>query len=259
MIDRYPILNIWCDNVTMHQALAKVSDFVENGNGLHTIFASNPEKNYSVRSNPLVYELFQKADMLIPDGIGVVMAARVLYGIKLERVSGCDLMQSICALSAAKGYRIFFFGAREDVSRKAVEELCAAFTGLQVVGRANGYLPEEAMHSLVREINDSGAQILFVALGSPKQEQWLARYMEELQHVRVCQGIGGTLDVLAGAVARAPEAFCCAGLEWLYRLLSEPRRMKRQLVLPLFALRVLTEKKRMIQSLQSPAHERKTT
>ncbi len=231
----------------MEQALAKVSEFVEGRNGgspkrLHTIFAANPEKNFSVPKDPLLYSLFKSADLLVPDGIGLVLALKTLYGVRLKRVPGCELMQNVCALSADRGYKIFIYGAREEVNQRAVESLRERFPGIQIVGNVNGYLPEDKMADLVEQINRSGAQILFLALGSPKQEQWISKYGANLKSVKVCQGIGGTLDVLAGTVERAPEVFCSLGLEWLYRLVTEPKRLRRQLVLPVFAWQVLREK-----------------
>ena len=163
----------------------------------------------------------------MPDGIGVALALRTLYGVRLKRVPGCELMQNICAISADRGYKIFIYGAREEVNQQAVQSLRERFPGIQIVGNVNGYLPEDKMPDLVEQINRSGAQILFLALGSPKQEQWISSYREQLTSVRVCQGIGGTLDVLAGNVERAPEIFCRLGLEWFYRLITEPKRLRR--------------------------------
>ncbi len=246
---RYPILNIWTDAVTMVQALARVDEFVENGNRPHTVFATNPEKNFSVPKDPFLYDCFKNADLLLPDGIGMVLAARLLHGVEISRVPGCEFMQEICALAAEKHYRIFIYGAKEEVSIEAARILKQRLPALQIVGRCNGYWPEERMDELVDEINGSKAEILFLALGSPRQEKWFARYSEKLEHVKVCQGIGGTLDVISGNVKRAPALFCNLGLEWLYRLLADPRRMKRQRVLPIFAFQVgLAKVKNMLKS-----------
>jgi N-acetylglucosaminyldiphosphoundecaprenol N-acetyl-beta-D-mannosaminyltransferase len=236
---RYPILNIWVDAVNFRQALDKVGKFVEMDDRPHTVFAANPEKNFTVPKNPLLYESFRNADLLIPDGIGMVLAARILYGEKIERVPGCEFMQEICGLAEKMGYRIFIYGAREEVNQEAVRILRQRFPDIRIVGNVNGYWPAEKMDELVDRINESGAQILFLALGSPKQEEWFARYRDRLKTVRLCQGIGGTLDVITGNVERAPALFCKLGLEWFYRLLTEPRRIKRQVVLPIFALQVL--------------------
>jgi N-acetylglucosaminyldiphosphoundecaprenol N-acetyl-beta-D-mannosaminyltransferase len=242
MPQRYPILDIWCDAVSMPEALSKVVSFIEQGDRLHTIFAANPEKNYSVPRDPMLYDMFRRGDLLLPDGIGMVLALRLLHGVKLVRLPGCELMQSICGLSAENGYAIFIYGAREEVNKLAVERLRHDYPRLRIVGRAHGYLPAGATPALVKQINDSEAQILFLALGSPQQEQWISRYENQLKRVRVCQGIGGTLDVLAGRVTRAPEAYCKLGLEWLYRLISEPNRLARQMILPKFVLQIVQEK-----------------
>lgn len=237
---------MWTDAVTMDEALEQVVVFVEQGDRPYTVFATNPEKNFSVPRDPFLYDCFRQADLLLPDGIGMVLGARLLHGAKLERVPGCEFMQRVCGLAAERGYKIFLYGAKEAVSVQAMQILQERYPGIQIVGRCNGYWPDEKMGDLVKMINDSGAQILFLALGSPKQEQWFARHREQLPLVRVVQGIGGTLDVIAGTVKRAPAFFCAVGLEWLYRLLAEPKRIGRQKVLPLFALQVLGAKLKMM-------------
>lgn len=239
---RLKILNLWVDPVTMGQALDRVVAFVEKGSRPHAIFAVNPEKIFSVPKDPVLLESFRSADLLIPDGIGVVMAARFLHRAKLSRVPGVELMGQICRLAAERGYRVFLFGANEEVSSKAAQVLPERYPGLRIVGRANGYLRDDEIPGLVERINASSAQILFLALGSPRQEQWYSTHRDALKTVRVCQGIGGTLDTIAGNVKRAPEIWCRWNLEWLYRLLADPRRWKRQRVLPVFATKVLTEK-----------------
>ncbi len=241
MLRRFEILNIWVDELNMEQALDRVREFVEQGKNVQTVFASNPEKNYSVPKDDFLYDMFRKSDLLIPDGIGIVLAAKFLYGSRLERVPGCELMQNICAMSADRGYKIFIYGAKEDVNRAAVHTLTDRHPSIEIVGRQNGYLPESEMNGLVERINESGAEILFLALGSPRQELWISKYRDQLHTVRVCQGIGGTLDVLAGTVKRAPQLFCRTGLEWLFRLISEPSRLKRQMILPLFAAQTIRD------------------
>jgi N-acetylglucosaminyldiphosphoundecaprenol N-acetyl-beta-D-mannosaminyltransferase len=123
---------------------------------------------------------------------------------------------------------------------------------LKISGRANGYVKDDEMGGLIERINASGAAVLFVALGSPKQEKWFARHKGQLTHVRVVQGIGGTLDTIGGNVKRAPEFWCRHNLEWLYRLLSEPKRIARQRVLPIFAWLVLVE---WVKKTVHPSHD----
>jgi N-acetylglucosaminyldiphosphoundecaprenol N-acetyl-beta-D-mannosaminyltransferase len=156
------------------------------------------------------------------------------------------MMDQICRLSAEKGYRVFFYGAREEVSSRAAEVLQKRYPSLEIAGRANGYVTSEEMPALIERINNSGAQVLFLALGSPRQENWFATHASQLRSVRVCQGIGGTLDTIAGTVKRAPRFWCRLNLEWFYRLLAEPKRIGRQRVLPVFAYRVFRRKLEMV-------------
>ncbi len=246
MSERLDIADIWVDPLTMDQALERVTAFVEKGKHPHAIFAANPEKNFSVPKDPMLYGIFRDAEMIIPDGIGVVLAARLLYGAKISRVPGVELMEQICRLSSEKGFRVFLYGAREEVNRKAEQVLKERYPGLIVAGRSSGFVTDEEMPELIQTINESRADILFIGLGSPRQEKWYATYRDQLATVRVCQGIGGTLDAVTGNVKRAPKLWCRLNAEWLYRLLKEPSRMKRQKVLPLFAGRVIVSKLRQI-------------
>jgi len=223
----------------MDQVLARVTDFLERGDRPHSVFAVNPEKNFSVPKDSLLYDTFKTADLLIPDGIGVVLAARLLHGIKLQRLPGVELMDNICALSARNGHTIFIFGAREDVNQTAVDVLQKRYPRLVIAGRSHGYVKEEEMEDLVKGINTSGAEILFLALGSPKQEKWFAVHKESLHNIRICQGIGGTLDTIAGKVRRAPKIWRRCHAEWLYRLIIDPKRIRRQKLLPVFAAMVI--------------------
>jgi len=239
---RLKILNIWVDPLDRKEAIRRVRTFMTEGTRPHAIMAANPEKNFSVPKNAVLYETFKNADMLLPDGIGVVLAARILYGIDLERVPGSEFIFDICKIASRGRYKVFIYGASEDVNKKAVDELKNRYPDLNIVGRENGFIKETDMLSLIDRINASKAEVLFLALGSPRQEKWYASHKNLLQHVRVVQGVGGTLDTIAGTVKRAPEIWCKLQLEWLYRLIMEPKRIKRQKVLPLFAAMILIAK-----------------
>jgi N-acetylglucosaminyldiphosphoundecaprenol N-acetyl-beta-D-mannosaminyltransferase len=242
MDKRLRILNIWVDPLTRKEAIKRAAEILKYGQRPHTVFASNPEKNFSIPKDPELYKVFAKADLLLPDGIGMVWAARILYGAKIERVPGAEFMEEICKLAAQEGYKIFVYGATEEVNRAAVEILPQRYPGLMIGGRAHGYLGPEKMSDLIQQINESGAAILFLALGSPKQEKWYATYCNSLENIRLVQGVGGTLDTIAGKVPRAPEIWQKCGVEWLYRLLLEPKRLKRQKILPLFMVLILGSK-----------------
>jgi len=244
MNDRLKILNIWVDPVNREEAIQRVKNFLAKGTRPHAIIAANPEKNFSVPKDAVLYDTFKNADLLIPDGIGVVMAARILYGADLARVPGSEFIFDICDIAEKGSYKVFIFGAKEDVNKKAVDELRNRYPKLKIVGRANGYVKESEMPDLIDRINASKAEVLFLALGSPKQEKWYATHKSQLDHVRVVQGVGGTLDTIAGNVKRAPLIWQKFSAEWLYRLIKEPKRIKRQKILPLFAVMVLIAKLR---------------
>ena len=240
-MQRLNILDIWVDNVDEQKALEQAATFLRATGGPKAIFASNPEKQFLVSKNPLLYQAYREAGLLLPDGIGMVLPARILHKAKLQRVPGSEFIFGLCGLASREGKGIFVYGSREEVNQNAIRKLKKRFPDLIVSGRQNGYIPDSEMPSLIRRINESKAAILFLALGSPKQEVWFAKYKHELKTVRVCQGVGGTLDTIAGYVRRAPAAWCRLNLEWLYRLLREPQRIKRQKMLPVFAAMVFQE------------------
>jgi N-acetylglucosaminyldiphosphoundecaprenol N-acetyl-beta-D-mannosaminyltransferase len=234
---RIELLGVPLDCVDITQALSAVEEMIQDDRP-GTVIAVNPEKVIKARKSPVLLDPLREARLLIPDGIGVVMAARLLRLGKMKRVPGSELMPAICEQAARKGYRIFLFGGDPGVNRDTMIVLRRRFPGIQIAGGQHGYLKEEEMPGLIDRINASGAEVLFVALGSPKQELWMKQYIPRL-NIKVCQGVGGTFDVLAGRVKRAPAVFRKIHLEWLYRLLSEPRRLVRQTALPRFAVRVL--------------------
>ena len=238
---RIEILGVPVDAVGMADTLAFADRHVAEGEGCATIVAVNPEKAMRARHDGSLLSLLRGATLLIPDGIGIVWAARVLGLGRFGRVPGSELMPNLCALAAGKGYSVFLYGARPEVNAAAVEALGRRFPGLRIAGCQHGYLAEDAKPELVRRINESGADMVFVALGSPAQEDWMAQYAPALQ-AKLCQGVGGTFDVLAGRVRRAPKLFLSLNLEWLYRLLREPSRIGRQLALLGFAWKVLLAK-----------------
>jgi N-acetylglucosaminyldiphosphoundecaprenol N-acetyl-beta-D-mannosaminyltransferase len=228
------------DCVTLAGALDHVDELVR-GDRPATVVAVNPEKVMKARQDPWLLDQLRSAALLLPDGIGVVWAARLLGLARLTRVAGADFMLAICERAAERGYRLFLYGAAPEVSALAGAALTERFPGIQIVGRRHGYVTQAEMPALVDEINASRADILFVALGSPRQEFWMATHLPNLT-VKLCQGVGGTFDVIAGTVRRAPASWQAVNLEWAYRLLSEPRRLPHQAALPRFAWRVLTTK-----------------
>jgi N-acetylglucosaminyldiphosphoundecaprenol N-acetyl-beta-D-mannosaminyltransferase len=233
-VKRIEILGVPVDCVTMAGAVAEAEALILRGDRPAAVLAVNPEKVIKAQDDPVLLNTLRGAGLLIPDGIGVVLAAKLLRLGTMERVPGSELMPALCELAARKGYRVFVFGASREVNEKAVAEIERRYPGIQIAGRQHGYIKDEDMAGLVSAINGSQAQILFVALGSPRQELWMGEHLPRLEAVRVCQGVG----VLAGHVKRAPAFFRRVHLEWLYRLLSQPRRLLRQTALPKFAWQV---------------------
>lgn len=245
MVERLQLLNLWVDAVSMEQAVTLVKQFVETGDKPQAIFAVNPPKNFYVREDPALWRTFKEAALLIPDGIGIVLGIWILHGRRLSRIPGVELMEEICKLAAKDGYKVFVYGAKEDVNKIAADNLIKLYPGLNIVGRSNGYVKEEEMPELIAKINKSQAEILFLALGSPKQEKWFATHKSQLTSVRVCQGLGGSIDVVTGTVKRAPEIWQKFGLEWVYRVLDEPKKFKRLRFFPPFLMSLLKTKFRI--------------
>ncbi|OQP01050.1 glycosyltransferase [Geobacillus sp. 44C] len=231
-------LDVYVSTLNYDEILADIEKRMAAGEK-STIVAVNPEKLIAANKDENVKQLINSATYQIPDGIGVVLASKLKGGRITSRVTGIDMMERLIELSAKKGYRVFLYGAKEEVVKKAKENLEAKYPGLQIVGYSNGYVND--YDSLVQKINKSNADILFVALGSPRQELWIKTYMNDL-NVKVMQGVGGSFDVFAGHVKRAPKLFRNLGLEWFYRLVTDPKRFKRQLALPKFLWKVLWEK-----------------
>ncbi|MEX0729656.1 MAG: WecB/TagA/CpsF family glycosyltransferase [Aquisalimonadaceae bacterium] len=236
---RIEILGVPVDTVDMHAALHNVRALLA-GNKTHVILAANPEKVIAAQQDERLLRALHNASLVVPDGIGIVLAARLLRQGRMQRVAGSDLMTEICRMASPEGYRVFLYGAKPEIAAHAALRLQARFPGLKVVGTQHGYLPERRMDGLIDSVNDSGADVLFVGLGSPRQEYWMERHRDRLS-VAVCQGVGGTFDALCGYPRRAPPLLQRLNLEWLYRLITQPRRANRQLALPWFVAQVLRQ------------------
>lgn len=205
-----------------------------------SILAMNPEKVFRCRRDPALLAVIESATLLIPDGIGVVLAARLLHRVGIARVPGCELMPALSAVAAGQGRGVFLFGGGPGVPERAAAALVRDQPSLRVLGCQHGFIPEAETEALIDRINRLKPAILFVGLGTPRQEFWIKRHIAQLQ-VHVCQGVGGTFDVLAGDVRRAPRLFRSTYLEWFYRLASQPRRIHRQLAYPVFVAWVIRE------------------
>ena len=205
------------------------------------VVAINPEKLMKAKDDPELKALLNRAEFQIPDGIGVIIASKLQKGNITSRVTGVDMMDRVVREAARTQKSIFLYGAKPGIADKAAAKLIETYPNLIVAGTQDGY--EKDNSKVIASINKAQPDILFVAMGSPKQEQWIEQYRDEL-HPILYQGVGGSFDVLAGNVKRAPAIFQRFGVEWLYRLLKEPSRLKRQMNLPKFLLEVFSRKSR---------------
>jgi N-acetylglucosaminyldiphosphoundecaprenol N-acetyl-beta-D-mannosaminyltransferase len=200
--------------------------------------AVNPQKIYRSWNDPRVRDVLAAADAGLIDGVGVSWASRLLTGWFLPRCTGCDLFFALLAEANRVGWRVFLLGASETSNREAVAALEKRFPDLCVAGRRNGYFDDD--QAVIDQINASKPDLLFVAMGSPRQEFWIAEHREQID-ATFFLGVGGSFDVAAGVSRRAPRAIRRVGLEFLYQLVTQPWRWKRQVVYIPFILRVIAE------------------
>lgn len=235
------ILGIPICATTMDGALDAIDDAISTRKRIQ-IGVVNAAKIVNMRRNPALRQDVLSSDLIFADGMSVVWASRILGQPLPERVAGIDIMMGMLARGNRKGYRIFFLGATDEVLEEVTERARREYPGVHVAGKKNGYYKEEEAEGIALEIRNSNADILLVAITSPKKEKFLARWNDTM-NVPVCHGVGGSFDVYAGKVVRAPESWQKLGLEWLYRLKQEPGRLwKRYLVTnTLFSWMVLSE------------------
>ena len=203
--------------------------------------AINPEKVMRTLREPTLGPVLEGAGLKIPDGIGVVLASRMRGGPVVRRVTGIDLALSFCREAARHGWPTYLLGAAPGVAEAAGAELLRRYPGLPIAGTGDGYFRGHDLE-IAERIRESGARVLLLALGSPAQEYWMHNYLGKTG-CRVGIGVGGTFDVLAGRMDRAPRTMRKLGLEWLYRLIREPARYRRMAVLPVFRFRALVERR----------------
>ena len=229
---RTDILGVAFDNVTMAEAVDRAMALLER-EGPHLVVTPNAEIVQQARSDPEFAALIAQADLVLPDGVGVVYASKILGRPLKGRVPGVDFAGALMDRMAKLNKRLFLLGAKPGVAEEAARRLAAQHPGLTVCGVHDGYFREDA--PVVQAIREAGADVVFVCLGAPKQEKWAAAHGGETG-ARLLVGLGGSLDVFAGQVDRAPESWQRLGLEWLSRAIRQPSRFKRIAKLPGFLL-----------------------
>ena len=240
MSERIDVLGVRFDNLTMDEAVETAYNLQEERCAAYVV-TPNPEIVMICRGNPDAAAAVEAAALTIPDGIGVIYGAKILKTPLKEKIPGCDFALKLMDRMQSEGRSVFLLGAKPGVAEQAAENLAARFPQLRIAGTNDGYFRDDA--PVIEKINAASPDLLLVCLGAPKQEIWMHRNAPQL-HVGVMISAGGSLDVFAGVVERAPEAWQRAGLEWLYRALKEPKRIGRMMNIPKFMLKVLFVRKK---------------
>ncbi|WP_245777047.1 WecB/TagA/CpsF family glycosyltransferase [Sinomicrobium oceani] len=236
-------MNVLIDNLSMQETLREIENTITKQQQLHHVVV-NAGKIVAMQKDLELRKSVNESDLINADGQAVVWASKFLRKPLKERVAGIDLMTNLVGMAYEKGYKIFFFGAKEEVVMKVVEKYKEQYSPDIIAGYRNGYFKKEEEKDIARQISDSGAHMLFVAISSPTKENFLYQNRKLLSGVNFIMGVGGSFDVVAGKVKRAPIWMQKAGLEWFYRFLQEPGRMWKRYLIgnTKFILLVLKEK-----------------
>lgn len=221
--NRYPILNTYVNAISMEETVAEVEKIIRTGKPTQHVVINALKVNL-MNENAELQKIVNSCPLINADGASIIWAAKKL-GIPLkERVAGIDLFENLVKMAAEKGYKIYLFGAKEEVVQKVKKIFEEQYPSLQIVGVRNRYFTEDDEPEIVKKMAESGADMMFVAFSSPKKEFWVNKYLNDL-HIPFVMGVGGSFDVVADVTARAPKWMQDHGLEWFYRFIQEPRRL----------------------------------
>ena len=220
--------------------VAEILDRYIQGNHKSFIVTANPEIVMYAKDHPDYKEIIQSADMVVPDGVGIILASKILKNPIRERVTGYDLTIRLLEEANKKRWSIYLLGGREETNHKAVDNIKSQFPQVHIAGSHHGFFDWEE-NTITTEIKEVRPDIVFVALGFPKQEQWITLNLDQFSK-GLFMGVGGSIDVLAGEVQRAPRIWQEMNLEWFYRLLTQPSRWRRMLAIPRFLIQIFKVK-----------------
>ncbi len=237
-MDKVNILGAYVDKVNIDEASDIIIKYIENGDKGRYVFTPNSEMLMRAYRDKKFCDILNTASLLTADGIGVVYASKILKNPISERCAGFDTAVKLLEKMSGRGMSLYLFGSKPGVADEAKNTINKKYPGVRVVGTQDGYFDDEKEKAIINDINEKSPDVIFVCLGAPKQEEWIYKNAKNL-NVGCMLGIGGTLDVLAGTVERAPEFYCKYGIEWLYRLIKQPSRIGRMMDLPKFGLSVL--------------------
>lgn len=232
------IMGLQFDNITMEEALDAAKALLQ-GEHAARVVTPNAEIAYEALHDENMRTLLNSAELMLPDGAGVVLASKILKTPLKQKVAGVDFADGLLGVLETTGQSLYLLGSKPGVGELAAQKMTQKHPKLRIAGIADGYFQDEA--PVIDKINASGADVLFVCLGAPKQEQFMARHQKAL-HVKLMAGLGGTLDSFAGTVKRAPKWMIRLNLEWLYRLIKEPKRFIRMLRLPKYLWAVVCKR-----------------
>lgn len=235
------ILGLPVDRLTMASALDTIKGFLSEDRP-HLVVTADAAGMVETFNDPELRAIYESADLVTPDSIGVIWAAKRMGGPIQERVSGVDLVSELCKLSGDKGFRIYLLGAEPGIADLAAERLRLMHPGCNIVGSRHGYFPAESDKVVAQEVAEFKPDILFVAMGIPRQEKFI-RSTQDIIGAKVAMGVGGSFDVFSGKAKRAPKLVQALKLEWLWRTVLNPSKFKKAKNLPLFAWRVLRTKR----------------
>ncbi|MFD1135922.1 WecB/TagA/CpsF family glycosyltransferase [Paenibacillus urinalis] len=233
------IMGIPVPKLTMTETVQILSEVIEKQREeLYHVVTLNPEIAMSCQHNAALRQIVDRAGLLTADGAGIVMVSRVKRDPLPERVTGCDLLYHLLAAGHQKNWSFYLLGADEETSHAAEANIRSSYPGAIIKGRHHGFFHPSEEGRILEEISSANPDILVVALGAPYAEEWIDKHRDQL-NARIAIGVGGTLDIIAGRVKRAPRIWQRLNLEWMYRLINQPSRWRRQLILPRFAVRAI--------------------
>lgn len=232
------VMGLKFDSVTMDEALSRAEALLRGDKAAYVV-TPNAEIAYEALHDGQLREMLNGADLMLPDGAGVVLASKLLRTPVKQKVAGVDFAAGLLGILERNGQSLYLLGGKTGIGELAAQKMLEAHPQLRIAGIADGYFQDEA--PVIAKINASGADALFVCLGAPKQERFMVQHQQEL-HVHLMAGLGGSLDAFAGTVQRAPAWMIRLNLEWLYRLIREPKRFRRMLRLPKYLWAVMLKR-----------------
>lgn len=232
------VMGLKFDSVTMDEALSRAEALLRGEKAAYVV-TPNAEIAYEALHDGQLREMLNGADLMLPDGAGVVLASKLLRTPVKQKVAGVDFAAGLLGVLERNGQSLYLLGGKPGIGELAAQKMLEAHPQLRIAGIADGYFQDEA--PVIAKINASGADALFVCLGAPKQERFMVQHQQEL-HVHLMAGLGGSLDAFAGTVQRAPAWMIRLNLEWLYRLIREPKRFRRMLRLPKYLWAVMLKR-----------------